>query len=58
LNGSLVGVTRATLSAYHVKVVIVDRSAGGSRLVVKLFRMALGAPTATAGSFVVWDVRS
>jgi hypothetical protein len=57
LNGSLVGVTRATLSKYHVKVVIVDRSAHGSRLVVKLFKMALGLPTATAGSFVLWDVR-
>ena len=58
LNSSLVGVTRAALSKYHVKVVIVDRSAGGSRLVVKLFRMALGSPTATAGSFVLWEVRS
>ena len=58
LNSSLVGVTRATLSKYSVKVVIVDRSAGGSRLVMKLFRMALGLPTATAGSFVLWDVRT
>ena len=58
LNSSLVGVTRATLSKYDVKVVIVDRSAHGSVRVVKLFRMALGLPTATAGSFVLWDVRT
>ncbi len=58
LNSSLVGVTRATLSKYNVKVVIVDRSAGGSRPVAKLFRTALGLPTATAGSFVLWDVGS
>ncbi len=58
LNSGLVGVTRATLSKYNVKVVIVDRSAGGSRKVVKLFRMALGLPTATAGSFVLWNVRT
>ena len=50
LNSGLVDVTRATLSKYNVKVVIVDRSAGGSRPVVKLFQMALGLPTATAGS--------
>ena len=49
LNSGLVDVTRATLSKYNVKVVIVDRSAGGSRPVVKLFQMALGLPTATAG---------
>jgi hypothetical protein len=58
LDSSLVAVTRATLSRYHVKVVIVDRSAHGSRLVVKLFKMALGLPTATARSFVLWDVRT
>jgi hypothetical protein len=58
LDASLVGVTKATLSKYNVKVVIVDRSARGSRPVAKLFRMALGVPTATAGSFIVWDVRT
>jgi hypothetical protein len=58
LNGSLVAVTRATLSKYNVKVVIVDRAARGSRPVTKLFRMALGLPTATAGSFVLWVVRT
>jgi len=58
LNSSLVGVTRATLSKYNVKVVIVDRSAAGSRRVAELFRMALGLPTATAGSFILWDVRT
>jgi hypothetical protein len=58
LNSSLVSITRATLSKYNVKVVIVDRSARGSRPVVKLFQMALGLPTATAGSFVLWDVRT
>jgi hypothetical protein len=58
LNGSLVAVTRATLSKYNVKVVIVDRAARGSRPVTKLFRMALGPPTATAGSFVLWVVRT
>jgi hypothetical protein len=56
LNSSLVAVTRATLSKYNVKVVIVDRRAGRSKAVVKLFHMALGLPTATAGSFVLWDV--
>jgi hypothetical protein len=58
LDSSLVAVTRATLSTYNVKVVIVDRSAHGSRLVVKLFKMALGLPTVTARSFVLWDVRT
>jgi len=58
LNGNLIGVTRTTLSKYNVKVVIVDRSARGSRPVTKLFQMALGSPTATAGSFVLWDVES
>jgi hypothetical protein len=58
LDSSLVGVTRATLSKYDVKVVIVDRSAAGSRSVARLFRMALGLPTATAGSFDIWDVRT
>jgi hypothetical protein len=57
LNGTLVGATRAALSKYHVTVVIVDRSAGGSRPVAKLFQMALGSPTATAGSFVLWVIR-
>jgi hypothetical protein len=58
LNSGLVDVTRATLSKYNVKVVIVDRSAGGSRPVARLFQMALGMPTATDGSFVLWEVRS
>jgi hypothetical protein len=58
LNSSLVGVTRATLSTYKVKVIIVDRSAGGSGPVVTLFQMTLGSPAATAGSFVLWDVGS
>lgn len=58
LNSSLVAVTRATLSKYQVKVVIVNRRADGGRAVVKLFEMALGLPTATAGSFVLWDVRT
>ncbi len=58
LNSSLVDVTRAALSRYKVTVVIVDRSARGSRQVAKLFLMALGLPTATAGSFVLWDVGS
>jgi hypothetical protein len=58
LDSSLVGVTRATLSKYDVKVVIVDRSARGSGPVARLFRMALGLPTAASGSFVLWDVRT
>jgi hypothetical protein len=58
LNSSLVRVTKATLSRYNVKVVIVDRSATGSGPVTMLFQMALGRPTATAGSFVLWDVRT
>lgn len=58
LDSSLVGVTRATLSKYNVKVVIVDQTAGGSAAVTELFQMALGSPTATAGSFVLWDVGS
>lgn len=58
LNSSLVAVTRTTLSRYDVKVVIVDRSAAGSGPVVQLFQMALGSPTATGGSFVLWDVGS
>jgi hypothetical protein len=58
LNSSLVGVTRATLSKYKVKVVIVDRSAAGSGPVANLFQIALGLPTVTAGSFDLWDVGS
>jgi hypothetical protein len=58
LNSRLVGVTRATLSKYNVKVVIVDRSADGSGPVATLFQEALGLPAATAGSFVLWDVRT
>jgi len=58
LTSSLVAVTRATLSKYDVKVVIVDRSAAGSGPVATLFQRALGRPTTTAGSFVLWDVRS
>jgi len=58
LNSGLVSVTRTVLSKYNVKVVIVDRSAGGSGPVAKLFQLALGSPTATAGSFVLWDVGS
>jgi hypothetical protein len=58
LNSSLVGVTRATLSKYSVRVIIVDRSADGSGPVARLFQMALGPPAARAGSFVLWDVRS
>ncbi len=58
LSSSLVDETRTTLSKYGTKVVIVDRSAAGSGPVVDLFSMALGPPTATAQSFVLWDVGS
>jgi hypothetical protein len=58
LNSSLVGVTRATLSEYKVRLVIVDRSAAGGGPVAKLFQMALGSPAAAAGSFELWDVGS
>lgn len=56
LNSSLIDATRTTLSKYNVKVVLVDRLAAGSGPVEQLFQMALGAPTAAAGAFVLWDV--
>jgi hypothetical protein len=50
----LVASTRTTLSRYHVRLVIVDRSVGGSAPVMELFNDALGPPTASAGRFSLW----
>jgi len=58
LDSSLVGVTRATVSTYNIKVIIVDRFAHGSKRVAELFQMAFGSPTASTGSFLLWDVGS
>ncbi len=51
---ALVASTRATLVAYDVRLVIVDRSTPGSAPVVGLLTSALGPPGRTSGSFAVW----
>jgi hypothetical protein len=51
----LTATTRATLAAYHVRLVIVDRSVRGSAAVVGLFTAALGPPQVSSGSFVAWS---
>ena len=55
VNPALVATTRTTLSDYHVRLVIVDRSVTGSGPVMELFSDALGPPALTAGGFSVWD---
>ncbi len=50
----LVSSTRATVSKYHVQLVIVNGSVAGSGAVNELFNDALGAPKVSAGQFSLW----
>ncbi len=54
VDPELVRSTRASLSNYDVRLVIVDRSTGGSGPVMELFNDALGPPTLSAGKFSMW----
>ncbi|MGH9080177.1 MAG: Ig-like domain-containing protein [Acidimicrobiales bacterium] len=54
VNAELVAATRATLSRYHVRLVIVDRSVGAGGAVTNLFDDSLGSPKASAGQFSLW----
>jgi hypothetical protein len=57
LWSSLVANTRISISAYDIRVVIVDRSAKGSGPVVDLFNEVLGPPNVSAGQFSEWVIR-
>jgi hypothetical protein len=50
----LVAITRSIVSNYDIRLVIVDRSMGGSGAVMELFTNALGPPTLSAGQFSMW----
>ena len=52
----LVATTRTTLSKYHVRSVLVDKSEPGSGPVVRLFEEALGPPAQASGHFLLWNV--
>lgn len=54
VSPALVTTTRTTLSRYHVRLVIVDRSFEGSGPVMELFNDALGPPKLSAGPFSLW----
>jgi len=54
VSPELVATTRTALSKYHVRLVIVDRSVGGSGPVMELFKDALGPPKLSAGQFSLW----
>lgn len=54
IDRKLLGTTRATLSRYDIRVVIVDRSLPGSGAVTELLTAILGPPKAVAGNFSVW----
>ena len=51
---ALVADTRASLSKYDVRLVIVDRAEVGSGPVMELFYAALGPPTLSSGEFSSW----
>ena len=57
LGPNLVSITRVTLSKYHVRLVIVDRTFVGSGPVVQLFDQALGPPRVLAARFCLWTVK-
>jgi hypothetical protein len=52
----LVAATQSTISRYHVRLIIVDRSQPGATSVMFLFRRAVSAPTLSAGHFSMWIV--
>lgn len=57
LDPALVASTRATLAAYDVRLVIVDRATPGSGPVLQLLTDALGPPLTTSGTVAVWASR-
>ncbi len=57
IDRELLTVTRATLSRYDVRLVIVDRAMSGSGQVMELFEKVLGPPTLSAGKFIMWSNR-
>ncbi len=54
VSPELVATTRTTLFKYDVRLVIVDRSAGGSGPVMELFNDALGPPVLSSAQFSMW----
>ena len=54
ITPQLIADARATLAHYHVRLIIVDRSVGGSVAVVQLLRSMLGPPSTTSGSLSAW----
>jgi hypothetical protein len=54
LSPALVSITRATLSRYGVRLIIVDRSQPGADPVVKLFNATLGPPQVSSDGFSLW----
>jgi hypothetical protein len=56
ITPSLIAATRATLSRYDVRLIVVDRSYPHSKGVMKLFRRTLGPPTLSEGQFSLWKV--
>ena len=59
ISPTLVAETKTTILDYHIRMIIVDRSLDGSGPVMRLFRDALGPPSASSGTFTMWaDWRS
>lgn len=54
LGPTLVASTRAALAQYDVRLVIVDRSVGGSGPVMELMSEAIGPPKLSIGQFSMW----
>ena len=48
---------RETISRNHVRVVIVDKSAIGSGIVIRLFEKAFGPPKVKSDGFYLWVIR-
>jgi hypothetical protein len=57
VDRKLVTVTRSTVDRYHVRLVIVDRTTGGSGPVMKLLTRALGPPKVSTDRFALWTPR-
>ena len=54
VSPKLVATTRAVVSRYDIRLVIVDRSESGSTAVMELFNDALGRPLVSTGRFSMW----
>ena len=54
ISPELLATTRIALFRYHIRLVVVDRSANGAGPVVDLFTRVLGQPEVSAGSFMLW----